>query len=79
MSNVAVDFVPAKHQSGNDEDHTLYVRLRAARAALLYVIKQMSPDLCGTLRRSSDLRPSHMLARGALQCRSCSPLPPPSR
>jgi hypothetical protein len=26
VSNVAIDFVPAKHQGGNDEDHTLYVR-----------------------------------------------------
>jgi hypothetical protein len=26
VSNVAIDLVPAKHQGGNDEDHTLYVR-----------------------------------------------------
>jgi hypothetical protein len=26
VSNVSIDFVPAKHQGGNDEDHTLYVR-----------------------------------------------------
>jgi len=26
VGNVAIDFVPGKHQGGNDEDHTLYVR-----------------------------------------------------
>jgi hypothetical protein len=26
VGSVAIDFVPAKHQDGNDEDHTLYVR-----------------------------------------------------
>jgi hypothetical protein len=26
VGNVAIDFVPGKHQGGDDEDHTLYVR-----------------------------------------------------
>ena len=26
VGGVAIDFVPAKHQGGNDDDHTLYVR-----------------------------------------------------
>lgn len=26
VGNVAIDFVPGRHQGGTDEDHTLYVR-----------------------------------------------------